>query len=168
MNADHAKFLRVFTIIRLLAAKDKGISLPEIAKAINVSERTVRRYIKLLRDLGFKVETNRLGETTLYRLLKNQAEVSNLFDYLPELNYPAQMPVKTPPAQKQDAPVWILKGKATDDYHVYDTLFPILEQHPVESADMVYRKLKESKIAIYPNFRIIKAPFFKRRRGNKI
>lgn len=167
MNKDHPKFARIFTIIRLLTSRSKGISLAEISKAINKSERTVYRYLKLLRDLGFTLETIEAKDETFYRLKKNKADVSEIFDYLPGINYAAQVPLPPATLQKFEHPVWIYKGRKVNEYIVYDSLIALTEQHPVDNADTLYAKLRKTTIAIYPTCRVIRAPFFKRLKTRK-
>jgi len=57
---------RVLTVLELLQTYGQ-VSGPDVARRLGVSERTVRHYIALLRDLGYPVETAR-GRYGAYRL----------------------------------------------------------------------------------------------------
>lgn len=162
MKTDQEKFKRVFVIIRLLTSQSKGISISEISKAINKSERTIYRYFRLFRELGFILETIETTDETLYRLKKNEANVSEIFDYLPELHYPGKKPIPKLNLKKFKDPVWIYKGRGKNEYIVYDSLIALTEQHEVENVNNLYMKLRKSYQVISPNYRIIRAPFFKR------
>jgi predicted DNA-binding transcriptional regulator YafY len=58
--------MRVLTVLELLQAKEQ-ISGAELARQLEVSSRTVQRYIARLQDLGFPVESSR-GVGGSYRL----------------------------------------------------------------------------------------------------
>lgn len=49
------KILRVFKLLRLLGTKPYQ-TLPQLARALEVDERTVKRYIELLEDLGYLID----------------------------------------------------------------------------------------------------------------
>jgi predicted DNA-binding transcriptional regulator YafY len=57
---------RVLTVLELLQSR-KQLNGPELAERLEVNVRTVRRYITVLQDLGFPVETVR-GRYGAYRL----------------------------------------------------------------------------------------------------
>lgn len=57
---------RLLTILELLQAREK-ISGPELARRLEVSPRTVRRYIMMLQDMGVPIESER-GRYGQYRL----------------------------------------------------------------------------------------------------
>src|SRR6266576_5003983 len=56
----------VLTILEMLQSRQR-LSWPELAARLEVNTRTVRRYIRMLQDLGFPIEAER-GRHGFYRL----------------------------------------------------------------------------------------------------
>lgn len=59
MMADDGSLFRQWTLLKLLSARRYGATVEEMAREMNVSDKTIRRDIILFRNLGFPVEEQR-------------------------------------------------------------------------------------------------------------
>lgn len=153
---------RLLVIIRLLST-DKGISINTLKKSCGITERSVYRYLSLLKDIGFIVERTKVDKESLsfYRLRKTEESKNKLIDYLPGLEHKESKSFTGGEIKK--SPVWIYKGAKPDEFKVYETLDCLFDNHPVYKKDIsnIYRKLQNSSIVIFPNCKIIKAYYVK-------
>lgn len=156
---------RLLVIIRLLSS-DKGISINALTKSAGITERSVYRYLSLLKDSGFIVEKTKDDDNiSFYRLRKTEESKNKLVDYLPVFEHKESKAKKFKNGLgiRQKSPVWIYKGTKPDEFIVYETLDCLLDNHPVYKKDIsaIYRKLLNFSIAIFTNGKIIKSYYIK-------
>lgn len=65
-NRAHGYMLRRYFEVATLMTKPKSVHL--LAKELQVSERSVHRYIRALREAGFTIESKTVSSTPKYRL----------------------------------------------------------------------------------------------------
>lgn len=96
---EHQKIFRIFQLLARLRSQ-LGCTINEITEDFGVAERTVERYIALLKDIGFTIEVQK-GRYKIPAVAKSKLEISELFNFtIEEAQIIKQavenQPIKTP------------------------------------------------------------------------
>jgi DNA-binding IclR family transcriptional regulator len=71
-----AYVVRVLRVLRVLMNARCGKTLREIAKASCLNTRTIRRYVDVLQEVGFRIEVETRDRKAYYRLAKENMELA--------------------------------------------------------------------------------------------
>jgi len=155
MKSEQPKIRRLILIMRLLNSREKGIDIIEISKAANISKRTAFRYLALLNDTGIAVEKRATEQGTFYRIQQSGSEINTL---IPEIDFSGKQLFPKVTVASYESPVWIFKGKGVDEYAVFDSLPALYDNVEIpDTINVLYKKLQNNSVAIYPGCRVIRA-----------
>lgn len=163
MSRDHIKLIRMFRIIRLLNTKRTGISVKDIAKTVNMSVRSIFRYLESFREIGMHLERYETDSEILYKVKKVSTELSEALDFLPELPSSKHILLPDPVIHKAKASVWIVEDLFADEFFTFDTLPALMHYFPVIRKQKIYESLLISNSVLSDNgqYKIIKSGLYK-------
>lgn len=84
---DHKAVDRSLKLIRLLKAKNKGMTIPEMCKSISASERTIYRYLETYNKTGIEIMRKVENDGVYFSIIKSKDDVpGNIYTAIPELH----------------------------------------------------------------------------------
>jgi len=146
------KIQRVLELLLILNCK-YGRSLKYISEMLNISERTVYRYIETIRNAGFVVDKKESEGKTYYHINKNETEqqdISELLHFSKEEAYILSKAIHTID-QENELKTNLIKKL----YSLYDfdrVAVPIIKKENSENVHKLTQAINEKKQVILSNY----------------
>ena len=138
---EHVKVERLLTVLKLLSS-NVGYSFSQLSEKLEVSERTIRRYLKSFEKAGLFVENN----NGYYRLEKNapyQKEISDLLHFSDEEAILLNEAINN--IERNTSTKITLKDKLFALYNSDRVNYPIIEKEDSGNVRLIIEAIREKK-----------------------